>query len=67
MAILESPAELAARVNVSVKSIRLLIREGKLEHVYVSPGRRIALVPLGAWERFLENNMVRASQASENN
>lgn len=60
MATLETPAQLASRVGVSVATIRSLIRDRKLDHVYTSPGCRIARIPAGAWERYLDEFTVRA-------
>ncbi|MEP2758932.1 MAG: hypothetical protein ABJP66_07675 [Hyphomicrobiales bacterium] len=58
---LETPQQLANRVGVPVASIRQLIRSGQLDHLFLSPGRRNPKVPVGAWERYLENFTVRAS------
>lgn len=58
---LETPAELAERVGVPVANIRRLIRAGRLDHIYISPGRRNPKIPSGAWERYLDEFMVRAT------
>jgi excisionase family DNA binding protein len=47
----ETPKQLAARVNLSEKNIRRLIKSGELEHVMI--GCR-AHIPVGAFTRFLE-------------
>jgi hypothetical protein len=60
MSKLETPLELSERVNVSVKSVRSLIKSGMLEHVFVSSGRRTPRIPEGAWERFLQQNTIRS-------
>lgn len=60
---LETPAELADRVGVPVANIRRLIRAGRLDHIYISPGRRNPKIPSGAWERYLDSFMVRAGNA----
>ena len=57
---LESPRELAERTGVSVAAVRRLIRQGLLDHVFLSPRRRNAKIPIGAWERFIEQHLVRA-------
>ncbi len=58
--LLESPRELADRVGVSVASIRELIRERKLDHIFLTSGQRNPKIPAGAWERYINLNMVRA-------
>lgn len=42
---LETPQQLADRVGVSVVNIRQLIRIGRLDHIFLSPGRRYRTVP----------------------
>jgi len=51
---LETPKQLAARVNLSEGQVRNLIRTGQLDHVMV--GCRV-LIPTGAFPRFLERNV----------
>src|SRR5215469_8834457 len=51
---LETPKQLAARVNLSEGQVRNLIRTGQLDHVMV--GYRV-LIPTGAFPRFLERNI----------
>lgn len=58
---LETPQQLADRVGVSVANIRQLIRIGRLDHIFLSPGRRNPKIPNGAWERYLETFTVRAT------
>lgn len=57
----ETPNELAARVGVPVANIRRLIREGELEHIYLTPARRNAKIPNGAWERYLDRSIIKPS------
>lgn len=57
---LESPQQLADRVGVSVASVRQLIRAGKLDHIFLSPGKRNPKIPQGAWERYIDNFTVKA-------
>lgn len=61
---LETPAELADRVGVPVSNIRHLIKSGALDHLFTSPGKRNPKIPVGAWERYVENCMIRASYTS---
>lgn len=51
---LESPKELAVRINVPVSNIRYLIKAGDLDHIFIAPGKRNPKIPDGAWERCLE-------------
>lgn len=66
MRILEKPKDLAARVGVPVSTIRLLIRSKKLDHVFVTPGKRNPRVPEGAWDRYINDSIVRAATACRN-
>jgi hypothetical protein len=50
----ETPKELAARVNVPERKIRTLIGQNRLEHVLI--GSRV-YIPQCAWGRFIEANM----------
>lgn len=50
----ETPQEMAARVGIPVSNIRYLIKIGQLAHVYTSPGKRNPKIPLGAWEKYLD-------------
>ncbi len=63
---LESPKELADRVGVSVATIRRLIQERRIEHIYLSASKRKAKIPAGAWERYLEQNTIQPIQGSKN-
>jgi excisionase family DNA binding protein len=47
---LETPKQLAARVNISERQIRNLIRNGELEHVMI--GCRVH-IPADAWSQFI--------------
>ena len=53
----ETPRQLAARVNVSERKIRELINTNQLEHVRIGCRQHI---PVGAWGRFLEAKKVTA-------
>lgn len=50
---LETPKQLAQRVNLPVSNIRYLIKSGQLGVVYTTPGKRNPKVPRGAWERYV--------------
>lgn len=63
---LETPKELADRVGVSVSTIRRLIQERRIEHIYLSESQRKAKIPSGAWERYLEQNIVRPKAEVKN-
>lgn len=63
---LESPQELAKRIGVPVSNVRYLIQEQMIDHIYTAPGQRNPKVPFGAWERYLDNYMVRASSENHN-
>jgi hypothetical protein len=52
---LETPKQLAARVNLSERQVRHLIQTKQLEHVLI--GSRI-LIPAGAFARFINRNRV---------
>lgn len=52
---IEKPKQLADRVGIPVSNVRYLIKSGKLEHVYTSPGKRNPKIPAGAWDRYIEN------------
>src|SRR6516165_12427689 len=56
---LETPKELATRVNISEGQVRHLIRTGKLEYVMV--GCRVH-IPAGAFARFIEARKVKPCQ-----
>ena len=56
---LETPKQLAARVNLSEGQVRNLIRTGRLEHIMV--GCRV-LIPVGAFAQFLEAKKVKPCQ-----
>lgn len=56
---IEKPKQLADRVGIPVSNVRYLIKSGKLEHVYTSPGKRNPKIPAGAWERYLQEHAVR--------
>src|SRR6516165_8286958 len=56
---LETPKQLAARVNLSEGQVRNLIRTGQLEHVMI--GCRVH-IPSGAFARFLEAKKVTPCQ-----
>lgn len=54
------PAELAARVGLSAKAIYRAIERGELRAARVARGSRL-LIPVGAAEAWLEQNMVKPS------
>jgi len=56
---IEKPKQLADRVGIPVSNVRYLIKSGKLEHVYTSPGKRNPKIPAGSWERYLQEHAVR--------
>jgi excisionase family DNA binding protein len=56
---LETPKQLAARVNLSERQVRHLIQTRQLEHVPI--GKRV-LIPVGAFARFLEAKKVTPCQ-----
>jgi len=56
---IENPKDLAGRIGIPVSNVRYLIKSGKLEHVYTSPGKRNPKIPAGAWERYLQEHAVR--------
>lgn len=58
---LETPMELSNRLGIPVSAIRKLVREGKLEHVFLSQSMRNPKIPFGAWENFLDQNSVKPS------
>ena len=66
MRVLEKPKDLAARVGVPVSTIRHLIRSKQLDHVFITPGKRNPRVPEGAWERYINETIVRAGTACRN-
>lgn len=51
---LESPKQLADRLNIPVSNIRYLLKSGKLSHVFTSPGKRNPKIPSGAWEHYVK-------------
>ncbi len=53
---LETPKQLAARVGVSERKVRLLIQTKQLEHVMI--GCRVH-IPCGAFERFIDERSVK--------
>jgi hypothetical protein len=53
---LETPKQLAERIGLSTRQVRILLSDGRLEHVCI--GARI-MIPSGAYGRFLERNTVR--------
>ncbi|MFV1601489.1 MULTISPECIES: hypothetical protein [unclassified Phaeobacter] len=57
---LETPKELAERVGLPVRSIRYLIREDMLDHIFTAPGKRNPKIPHGAWEKYLSQFTVKA-------
>src|SRR6516165_4322883 len=56
---LETPKQLAARVNLSEGQVRNLIKTGQLEHIMI--GSRVH-IPSGAFARFLEAKKVKPCQ-----
>lgn len=54
----ETPKQLADRVGIPVSNIRFLIRSSKIEHLYTSPGRRNPKIPVGAWDRYVQQSLV---------
>ena len=56
---LETPKQLAARVNVSERQIRNLIRKRDLDHVMI--GARVH-IPVDAWRQFIERRRARSWQ-----
>lgn len=57
---IETPAELAARVGLSVSTVRQLIKSKQLDHIYLSPGQRNPKIPAGSWERYVAARTIRA-------
>jgi excisionase family DNA binding protein len=53
---LETPKQLAARVGLSERKVRLLIQTKQLEHVMI--GCRVH-IPCGAFERFIDERSVK--------
>lgn len=58
---LETPAELASRVGVSVANVRYLIKTNQLDHIYLTPGKRNPKIPLGSWERYVRSHTIKAN------
>lgn len=56
---LETPQELADRLHLPVSTIRKLIKQGSLEHIFLSRSKRNPKIPVGAWENFLATNSVK--------
>lgn len=67
MHVLEKPKDLATRVGIPVSTIRHLIRSKQLDHVFITPGKRNPLVPEGAWERYINDSIIRAATECRNN
>ena len=55
----ETTTELSKRVGVPVANIRHLIRDGALEHIFLTPAKRNPKIPVGAWERYVEKFTVK--------
>lgn len=54
---LEAPKDLADRIGLPISNIRFLIKTGKLEVIYTTPGKRNPKIPAGSWEKYLKNSM----------
>jgi hypothetical protein len=63
----ETTTELAKRVGVPVANIRHLIRDGALEHIFLTPAKRNPKIPQGAWERYVEKFTVKDGQDPNQN
>lgn len=61
---LETPKELAERIGLPVTSIRYLIREDMLDHIFTSPGQRNPKIPSGAWEKYVSQFTVKAQKSA---
>ena len=59
---LETPQQLSARVGIPISNVRYLLKQKLLDHVFTSPGKRNPKIPPGAWERYLEKEMVRPNE-----
>lgn len=57
---LETPKQLAERVGVPVHSIRYLIREDMLDHIFTAPGKRNPKIPKGSWEKYIAEFTIRS-------
>lgn len=66
MHILEKPKDLAARVGIPVSTIRHLIRSKQLDHIFITPGKRNPRVPKGAWDRYINDSIIKAATACPN-
>ncbi|MDO5646327.1 hypothetical protein [Paracoccus sp. (in: a-proteobacteria)] len=53
----ETPKEMADRVGIPVSNVRFLIKSGKLAHFFTAPGRRNPKIPVGAWEKYLSDQL----------
>jgi len=55
---LETPAELASRIGVSVSTIRYLIKTHQLDHIFLTPAKRNPKIPAGAWDKYIQANTI---------
>jgi excisionase family DNA binding protein len=57
---LYTPAEAAAILNVSMRTLQGWIREGQLPHTRLGEGGRLVRIRAGDLQRFIERNYRRA-------
>lgn len=53
--VLYTPKQLAEIAGVPISNIYYLIKSGRLEVIYTTPGKRNPKIPSGAWEKCIDS------------